>query len=625
MEDLTGKQFGPYQIVAPLGEGGMAAVYKAYQPSMERYVAIKVLPRQMAESAEFIARFKREAHMLAQLQHPHILPVFDYGQADGYTYIVMPFIQSGTLADVMRTRQMSLPEIGRIITQVGDALGYAHARGMIHRDVKPSNVLIDERGNCLLTDFGLARMTDASAKLTSSGAVMGTPAYMSPEQGAGHALDGRSDIYSLGIIFYEMVTGQVPYQAETPIAIVFKHIQDPLPPVRKFVPDLPEEIELVLLKSLAKSPADRYQTAEDFVHAVELAIPAKPSSKSIPVPPRPVANETFVAVPPSRPSAPVAPASQPGYQTAPAPTYQQQTPLPTTPPSQSASRPPSRPPYNPASQPPTAKKKQAPASLWALAGIGVLAICAIGAVFLIIGARLFGGQAAQAPTETPLVVFITATNLPASATPLVQANATLPPTPAGPKHPAEMPLPPIPQGVPFARINKITLNDQNKYVVDYEVHALEPDMHVHFFFDTVPLPDAGAPGKGPWKMVFDLKSSFTDYGTANRPPDAALLCILVAHSDHHVLPGSGNCFPLPDVATATAWDNTACLDQPVETGKLMATFKAGMSARLLSFSSDKSWASIKNPDREHPSSPDCWIPVDSSLIGGDTSQVPVLP
>ncbi len=614
MEDLTGKQFGPYQIVAPLGEGGMAAVYKAYQPSMERYVAIKVLPRQMAESAEFIARFKREAHLLAQLQHPHILPVFDYGQADGYTYIVMPFIQSGTLADAMRIRQMSLPEVGRIITQVGDALGYAHVRGMIHRDVKPSNVLIDERGNCLLTDFGLARMTDASAKLTSSGAVMGTPAYMSPEQGAGQPLDGRSDIYSLGIIFYEMITGQVPYQAETPIAIVFKHIQDPLPPVRKFVPDLPEEIEMVLLKSLAKNPADRYQTAEDFVHAIELAIPAKPSSKSIPVPPRPVANETFVAVPPSRPAAP---ASQPSYQTAP-PTYQQQTPLPTTPPSQPASRPS----YNPASLPPTAKKKQAPTSLWALAGIGVLVICAIGTVFLIIGAKVFGGQAMQVQTATPVVVFITATNLPTSATPLSATPTLL--TLSGPKHSAEMPLPPIPEGIPFARIDKITL-DQNKYVVDYEIHELDPAMHVHFFFDTVALPDAGAPGKGPWKMVLDRKSPFTDYGPVNRPPDAALLCILVAHPDHHVIPGSGNCFPLPDVATATAWDNTACLDQPVETGKLMATFKTGMSAGLLSFSSDKSWISIKNPDREHPSSQDCWVPVDLSLIGGDTSQVPVLP
>src|SRR5512145_895045 len=207
MEDLTGKQFGHYQIVAPLGEGGMAAVYKAYQPAMERYVAIKVLPRHMAGSPEFIARFKREAHLLAQLQHPHILPVFDYGESDGYTYIVMPFLQSGTLADLLKTRRVSLPEIYRIISQIGDALGYAHARGMIHRDVKPSNVLIDERGNCLLTDFGLARMAETGSMLTSSGAIMGTPAYMSPEQGAGNQVDGRSDIYALGVILFEMVTG----------------------------------------------------------------------------------------------------------------------------------------------------------------------------------------------------------------------------------------------------------------------------------------------------------------------------------------------------------------------------------------------------------------------------------
>ena len=273
MEDLTGKQFGHYQIVAPLGEGGMAAVYKAYQPAMERYVAIKVLPRHMSSSDEFVTRFRREARMLAQLQHPHILPVFDYGEADGYPYIVMPFVSSGTLAELLHKQRLPLAQVRRILTQIGDALSYAHARGMIHRDIKPSNVLIDERGNCLLTDFGLARMAEASTKLTTSGAVMGTPAYMSPEQGAGSNIDHRSDIYSLGIVLYEMVTGRVPYTAETPVAVVFKHIQDPLPSVHKFNPNLPESVELILLKSLAKSPDDRYQTAEDFVRAIQTAIP----------------------------------------------------------------------------------------------------------------------------------------------------------------------------------------------------------------------------------------------------------------------------------------------------------------------------------------------------------------
>ena len=273
MEDLTGKQFGHYQIVAPLGEGGMAAVYKAYQPNMERFVALKVLPRHMSSSEEFVLRFRREAKLLAQLQHPHILPVFDYGEADGYPYIVMPFVQSGTLAELLQQKRLSFPEIRRIITQIGEALNPAHLRGMIHRDIKPSTVLIDESGNCLLTDFGLARMAESATKITSSSTVMGTPAYMSPEQGTGSNLDQRSDIYSLGIILYEMVTGRVPYTAETPVAVVFKHIQDPLPSARKINPDLPESVELVLLKALEKNPADRYQTADEFVRAIQKAIP----------------------------------------------------------------------------------------------------------------------------------------------------------------------------------------------------------------------------------------------------------------------------------------------------------------------------------------------------------------
>jgi len=282
MDDLTGKQFGPYQIVSLVGEGGMATVFKAYQASMERNVALKVLPRQLAEAGDFSARFQREARLVAQLQHPHILPVFDYGQAEGYSYIVMPFVQSGTLAGLIQKGRVSLPEVRRMITQLGDALGYAHEQNIVHRDVKPGNVLLDERNNCLLTDFGLARMTQGLDRLTSVGAVMGTPTYMSPEQASGAPLDGRSDIYSLGIILYEMITGRVPFYADTPVALGIKHIQEPPPLARAIVPDLPESVELVLIKVLAKDPADRYQKAEDFVRAIQAAIPEPTETKSVP-------------------------------------------------------------------------------------------------------------------------------------------------------------------------------------------------------------------------------------------------------------------------------------------------------------------------------------------------------
>lgn len=350
MEDLTGKQFGPYQIVAPLGEGGMAAVYKAYQPNMERFVALKVLPRHMSSSEEFVLRFRREAKLLAQLQHPHILPVFDYGEAEGYPYIVMPFVQSGTLAEFIQKKRVSLPEIRRIITQIGDALSYAHTRGMIHRDIKPSNVLIDEGDNCLLTDFGLARMAESATKITSSSTVLGTPAYMSPEQGTGSNLDQRSDIYSLGIILYEMVTGRVPYTAETPVAVVFKHIQDPLPSARKINPDLPESVELVLLKALEKNPADRYQTAEELVHALQKAIPEEGRSE------KPVSQVSRSVAPTvaTRPSTGI---------------------------KQSTSRPSNQPRF----------------LLWATLGIGFIGIIAVAAVA---GAALLGKKFFPSPTAT---------------------------------------------------------------------------------------------------------------------------------------------------------------------------------------------------------------------------------
>ena len=268
MEDLSGRTFGVYRILEPLGRGGMASVYKAYQPSVDRHVALKILPRHLAEDPNFLARFEQEAKILAKLQHPHILPVHDFGESDGFTYIVMPFIRTGTLAATLTGQPLPFDQIKRVIAQIGDALDCAHTQGLVHRDVKPSNILLDERGNCLLADFGIAKMLEGTDALTATGSLIGTPQYMSPEQGMGTPIDGRSDIYSLGVVLYEMATGQVPFEAETPLAVVVKHIHDPLPLPSRVNPTIPEPLHRMILRAMHKDPSERFPTANAMVAAM---------------------------------------------------------------------------------------------------------------------------------------------------------------------------------------------------------------------------------------------------------------------------------------------------------------------------------------------------------------------
>jgi len=274
MDNLQpGQMLGVYRIISKVGQGGMATVYKAYQPSMDRNVAIKVLPGQLAESPEFAARFQQEARFIARLEHPHILPVFDYGEDNGITYFVMRYLDAGSLKDRMAAGPLSLTEIDRIFTQLADALGYAHGRGIIHRDLKPANALIDSDGNLFLTDFGIAKLLEsASPRLTQTDAIMGTPAYISPEQAQAQPVNQRSDIYSLGIILYELVTGRVPYVADTPLAVILKHLSDPLPLPSVIKPDIPDAIEQVILKALAKNPEDRFGTTGEFITAWKRAL-----------------------------------------------------------------------------------------------------------------------------------------------------------------------------------------------------------------------------------------------------------------------------------------------------------------------------------------------------------------
>lgn len=280
MGDLTGMTFGRYQILERVGRGGMAEVYKAYQPSLDRHVAIKVLHPFLLEEAGSGERFQREARAVAALRHPHILQVFDFDEQNGTYFMVMEYIGGPNLKAVLQQQiehQALLPleRVGAIITGVGGALDYAHQQDMVHRDVKPHNIMFTEQGHPLLTDFGIAKIV-SGASLTASGVLSGTPAYMSPEQGRGERLDARTDIYSLGVVLYEMVTGRVPFDADTPFAVVIKHINDPLPHPRTINPALSPAVEGVVLRALAKAPDERYQTAGEMVRALQtvLATPA---------------------------------------------------------------------------------------------------------------------------------------------------------------------------------------------------------------------------------------------------------------------------------------------------------------------------------------------------------------
>ena len=279
-DDLIGKVLGQYQIEQEVGRGGMATVYRARQQSMNRTVAVKVLPRNLLHDPTFYERFEREVDVIAHLEHPHILPIYDYGQAEGVPYIIMRFLGGGSLEQQIRRGLPDLNDLQKPMRQIAQALDYAHQQGIIHRDLKPGNIMLDEAGNAYLSDFGIARVLGSD--LTGS-MIIGTPAYMSPEQANGLAIDARSDIYALGIVMFELITGKEPYQAETPMAVLLKHINEPVPPIRSFREDVPEAVELVINKATAKDPDNRFSSAEKWQrltsrpYAVKRPIPSRMS------------------------------------------------------------------------------------------------------------------------------------------------------------------------------------------------------------------------------------------------------------------------------------------------------------------------------------------------------------
>lgn len=455
MASFIGKTIGKYQIVEHLGRGGMAEVYKAYQPALDRYVAIKLMHSFLSDDEDFLGRFQREARAVASLRHPNIVQVYDFDVTEGIYYMVMEFIDGETLKTILqdmasRNIKMPLDEALRISYSVASALSYAHKRDMVHRDIKPANVMMNRDNQVILTDFGIAKIL-TGPQYTASGAMIGTPAYMSPEQGLGKPGDARSDIYSLGTMLFQMATGQLPYDADTPLAVVLKHVNDPMPIPSRINPALPPDVERVIFKAMAKNPDDRYQTAGQFMQHLEQIQAGKSIGQTMA--PQTITGQTQVAEPMATMIAP----------------------------------PPTR---EKAAAPPVPKKGK---PKWLLPAIGAAALIAILAIAAIAIASISSIKRNAKATKEPTLVLAAATgevnptdeqapaatNTPeptstpldligAASTALAQQNATLTaqaPTPTPPDTPTPIPsMSPTPECLlAFELVDFYTYDNPNNY------------------------------------------------------------------------------------------------------------------------------------------------------------------
>ncbi len=391
MSFSQGENVGAYRIVEQLGSGGMATVFKAYHPALDRYVAIKVVHPVFKGNPYFLARFQREARVVAKLDHANIVPVYDFNEHEGSPYLVMRFIEGETLKARLDRGRLSLSEIFHVIRPMGDALGYAHDQGVLHRDIKPSNVLLRQDRTVFLSDFGLARIMEAGESSLTRDAMIGTPHYIAPEQALGQSdLDARTDIYSFGVVLYELFVGRVPFQADTPYAVIHDHIYSPLPLPTTINPNLPPALEQVLLKALAKNPDDRYSTAAEMVTAAENAFTAVATP-----PPTAPASAPTAAV--SKEKAPAAAAVAPAIESAQGPTAVERG--------------------GPSAAVRPAKPGRAGRRHWWLAGLGIVGVLAVIAAAVMLVLALGQDKAPETDVVTPRSAAQVATEQPADEKP----------------------------------------------------------------------------------------------------------------------------------------------------------------------------------------------------------------
>ena len=408
--DFTGKTLGTCTLEKLIGQGGMGAVYLARQVRPSRHVAVKVLLPNVAMSSrvrqDYLARFRREADIIARLEHIHIMPIYEYGEQDGLAYLVMPYLPGGSLRDVLAQRgALSLPETITYMNQAAAALDYAHAHGVIHRDLKPANFLLHSDGRLVLSDFGIARIMQgeggsAGETLTGTGMLLGTPEYMAPEMLLGERIDQRADIYELGIILFQMLSGQVPFKGDTPYAVILKQVQEPPPLLHQVNPTIPPSVDAVVQKAIAKKREDRFLSAKAL--AQELSLAAASSDAT---------SDTFLR---NAPTMVVSPQPKPPPATISASNTPPPTPMaePRTP-DWSANRP-SVGGFTPSLYPSTLPPRSSGQPLW-LMFIGVLLVIA-----LVVGGVLIGLQLNRGPSPgtitTPGTLPTPTTNMAPSVT-----------------------------------------------------------------------------------------------------------------------------------------------------------------------------------------------------------------
>ncbi|MEW6400577.1 MAG: protein kinase [Chloroflexota bacterium] len=551
-----------YVIEEILGQGGMSAVFKATDPNLKRVVAVKVIHPHLSAESDFVQRFEDEATAVAQLRHPGIIQVYDFNHDDDTYYMVLEFVPGETLQDHLKRlntsgRKLSITNAIEYMADLCDAVDYAHQRGMVHRDIKPANIMVNVMGQVILMDFGIAKIVGGQ-RHTATGAVVGTAMYMSPEQIKGQHPDRRTDIYSLGVTLFEMVSGKPPFEADSAMTLMMMHVNDPIPDPRSLNPDVPDDLVAVINKALAKNPDARFQTAAQMAAALRNILARMRSGASAPVPApgatmvedSPISADsggTFLETPVARAAVPVGG------------TVVENTPMgdstmhskrgttvePVVRPGATSLEPAISPTASTVHPPPaTAPAKKMGIGLpLIIGGLVGLACLGFGVIFLI--TQLFNNPPSSAPTESVPIVPVSAVTDTALPEPTATIEVTVEPSATATI--TNTPEPTVPPGIPYVRINSITIDSNNRYVVEYETFEYTevlPGMHVHFFFDTVTPQNAGSPGSGPW-ILYGGPRPFTEYRVSDKPAAATQMCALVANANHSIQMNSGNCMDLP--------------------------------------------------------------------------------